>query len=123
MRHSKLAYLYKLTRYHLQYGLFFLALAALVGCRSSALQPGTSPHLTIEYVVPYEQQVRVQILNSYDTVVRTLVDEIKPARSYTVEWDGADEDGRMLPESFYIILVTLETGDFSSQTFFLEADR
>ena len=123
MMHSKLANLHKISRYRLQYSLLILVLAALAGCRSNTLQPVTPYHGTIKYLVPYEQQVKIQIKNSYDTVVRTLVDEIKPACSCTVEWDGADDDGRAVPEGFYILLVTLESGETRSSTFFIEADH
>lgn len=75
-------------------------------CRSSVLEPIDPQQIRIGYSLPSEGHIKLEILNSYYTRVRILVDEVKPQGSYFVEWDYKDDDGYLVLEGIYIIRFT-----------------
>jgi len=69
-----------------------------------------NPSTTIEYTLPSRSQVRIEILNMLGKVVRTLIDESRPAGSHTVSWDGRDDTGSVAASGMY--LCRIKAGDF-----------
>ena len=55
--------------------------------------------------------VKLMVYDVLGRVVRRLVDNIQPAGSYQVSWDGRDEAGNMLPSGVY--MYRLVTGNFT----------
>ena len=72
-----------------------------------------NPATTITYTVPVGGRVKVtlKVYSLRGGLIRTLVDSQKPAGSYTVFWDGTDEQGRKAPSGVY--LYRIKAGDFS----------
>jgi hypothetical protein len=78
--------------------------------------PTTSIHFTVggsQFMVRSPVHTTLKIYNVLGEVVRTLVDEPKWAGSYTVVWDGTDDDGNEVASGIY--LCKLQVGD-QSQT-------
>jgi hypothetical protein len=56
----------------------------LIGCRSSILD---DPTTSIQFSVEKPSHVKLEIVNSYNTVVAVLVDEDRPQGRFTVSCD------------------------------------
>ncbi|RMF62551.1 MAG: T9SS C-terminal target domain-containing protein [Calditrichaeota bacterium] len=69
-----------------------------------------NPTTTIRYQVPQAANVRIVIYNLLGQRVRTLVDERKPAGTYSVQWNGRDDSGRTVASGVY--LYRLVSGKF-----------
>lgn len=72
-----------------------------------------NPTTTISYQIPEAGQVKLTVFSSIGQVVRTLVDEARPAGTYTVNWDGSDAFGRQVASGLYFYRMQ---GDGFSQT-------
>jgi hypothetical protein len=72
-----------------------------------------NPFTSIEYYLPRETWVKIEIFNVLGEKVRTLVDEKVKAGSHSVKWDGTDEE--RLSVSTGIYFCRLRAGD-SEQT-------
>lgn len=70
-----------------------------------------NPSTTIEYGLPYDEQVRLQIFNVIGQIVFTIVDERQEAGYYHLNWNGQDGNGRSLPAGVYFM--RLQAGKFS----------
>ncbi|MCX7879034.1 MAG: hypothetical protein N2517_00005, partial [Ignavibacteria bacterium] len=58
---------------------------------------------TIPFTLPVDSRVRLEILDVYGKVVKTLVDEDLPAGNYnSFVWDGTDLNGNLAPSGNYI---------------------
>jgi hypothetical protein len=64
----------------------------------------------IRYELPTSEQVVVKVYNSVGQEVRTLVNAVQPSGHHQVNWDGRDEQGRVLPSGLY--LYRLQAGSF-----------
>jgi len=60
-----------------------------------------NPTTTIKYSVYESGNVQLRIYNELGELVRTLINEWKPAGDYFVQWDGKDEKGNTLPSGRY----------------------
>ena len=60
-----------------------------------------NPSTNIEYQISENGKVALNIYDVLGQKVRTLVDEIQPAGSYRVQWDGRDQNGKLLPSGIY----------------------
>ena len=69
-----------------------------------------NPETAISYDVPKTGNVRVHVYAITGQLVRTLMDEEHVAGTYSVTWDGADDDGRDVASSVY--LCRMEAGEF-----------
>jgi len=69
-----------------------------------------NPTTLIEYSVQTLSHVRISIFNVLGQRVRLLVDEVKPAGSYRVSWNGEDENGQQVAADVY--LYRFRAGDF-----------
>ncbi|MBN2288638.1 MAG: T9SS type A sorting domain-containing protein [Candidatus Glassbacteria bacterium] len=94
------------------------ALAAADLPRASALTQNSpnpfNPSTTISYSVRGSgvatAQVSLKVYNLRGQLVRTLVDEVKPAGSYTVHWDGHSDNGSQVASGVYFY--RMKTQDF-----------
>jgi hypothetical protein len=71
------------------------------------------PRTTIAYDLPKPSRVRLMIYDVAGRVVRTLVNDDRPAGSLTAVWDGRDDAGRALPKGVYFY--EMRAGGFQSQ--------
>jgi uncharacterized protein (DUF362 family) len=71
-----------------------------------------NPHTQIAYQLPQEGLVSLKIYNIKGELVRTLIEEYKPAGYHTVTWDGKNEDGMEVSSGVYFYRMV--SGDFSS---------
>lgn len=69
-----------------------------------------NPTTSIEYAVPTRSHVNVEIFNLLGQHVRTLVDEMKSAGTYKIEWDGTDAAGKSVSTGVY--LYRFKAGDY-----------
>lgn len=69
-----------------------------------------NPRTTIEFALPKEEQVVLNIYNILGQRVRTLVDAVLPAGHHTIEWDGLDNS--KTPVATGIYQYRIEAGDF-----------
>ena len=63
---------------------------------------------TIKYCVAYKSKVRVTVFDSEDKMIKRLVDEVKEAGTYEVEFDSCD-----LTAGTYYYLI--EVGDYMNK--------
>jgi len=70
-----------------------------------------NPSTTIEYGLPKDEHVRLQIFNVLGQWVVTVVDKPQEAGYHRIEWNGIDQSGKNLPSGVYII--RLNAGRFS----------
>lgn len=60
-----------------------------------------NPGTTIEYDLKNPGPVHLRIYNSLGQIVRTLLDENRPAGKFRIYWDGQDDAGRHLSSGQY----------------------
>ena len=79
-------------------------------CESSNL---VDPSTTISYKIEEDAHVKLEVENSYNTIIKTLVDEEQSAGSYQVQFDAQN-----LAEGVY--LYTIEANGVHSDYYFIE---
>jgi hypothetical protein len=67
-----------------------------------------NPSTRIPFVMDQSRHVTIAVYDVAGSRVRTLVDEVKPAGSHTVDWDGRDGNGKAVASGVYV--VRLEAG-------------
>jgi hypothetical protein len=70
-----------------------------------------NPATIIEFSLARRVPIRLEIYNLLGQRVRTLIDGMRPAGSYRVNWDGTDESSTKVSSGIYFF--RLEAGDFS----------
>jgi uncharacterized protein (TIGR02145 family) len=68
-----------------------------------------NPTTAIEYNLPMQSRVVLEIFNILGQKIRTLVDDEKAAGSYRIEWNGSDDAGNAVPSGIYTY--RLKAGD------------
>ena len=68
-----------------------------------------NPSTTIPFSLPSRSHVTIIVYNIAGQRVTTLIDEIKPAGSYHVNWDGKDQHGQTVASGVY--LYELQAGE------------
>ena len=68
-----------------------------------------NPVTTIDYSVPTRTHVSIEVFNVLGQRVRTLVNEMKSAGEYRIEWNGSDEAGLSVSTGVY--LYRFQAGD------------
>lgn len=63
-----------------------------------------NPMTTVEYSISARSAVKIDIFNVLGQKVRTLVDDVKSAGSYRIEWAGTDDAGRSVSTGVYLYL-------------------
>ena len=61
-----------------------------------------NPSTRISYAIARAAQARLEIFNLLGQSVRTMTDAYQQPGVYTVEWDGRDAAGRILPTGVYL---------------------
>lgn len=61
-----------------------------------------NPETIIEFYLPQNVQVELSIFNIMGQQIRTLVDEVLPAGSHKVVWDGRDQRGSPVSSGVYV---------------------
>jgi len=67
-----------------------------------------NPSLTVEFSLDRARSVRVDVFNVRGALVRTLVDDARPAGPQRVQWDGTDNAGTRVASGVYLIRVSSE---------------
>jgi hypothetical protein len=70
-----------------------------------------NPETTIEFNVPSEGRVKIEIYNTAGQLVTSLVDEELTAGSYKTTWDARDESGALMASGVYFYRML--AGDFA----------
>jgi len=71
-----------------------------------------NPATTISYSVPEgaSERITLKVYDLRGRLVRTLVEGIRGAGTYSVYWDGTDESGRQVSSGVY--LYRMQAGEF-----------
>ena len=64
-----------------------------------------NPATTIEYAVAGRGHVSLRVFDARGALVRTLVDEVQPAGSRRITWDGRDDRGAGVASGVYLLRV------------------
>ena len=68
-------------------------------------------HTLIKYHLQEMTKVSIKIYNLLGTGIITLIDEVKTAGLYTIQWDGKDSNGKDVASGIYIY--RMEAGKFT----------
>ena len=71
-----------------------------------------NPETTIEFNVPTEGFVEIDVFNAVGQTVASLVDEELSAGSYRTTWNGHDQAGSQVSSGVYFY--RMQAGDFSA---------
>jgi photosystem II stability/assembly factor-like uncharacterized protein len=61
-----------------------------------------NPKTSIAFTVDRSGPVKLRVFDARGRLVRTLVDEPRPAGAHTIEWDGRDDGGRQAAAGVYL---------------------
>jgi len=61
-----------------------------------------NPVTTIEYQLPFDSKVKIEIYNILGQRVKTLIDRRDPAGKYKITWDGRNDYGSRIASGLYI---------------------
>ncbi len=64
-----------------------------------------NPMTTIKFDMPRQAHVKLAVYDIAGRLVKTLVDEVRPAASHSVVWDGTDRTGRRVASGTYYYVV------------------
>ena len=70
-----------------------------------------NPITKLRYDLPEKSQVTVKVYDLLGTVIITLVEEMREAGSYVVEWDGKNGKGELVTSGIYCF--SIKAGKFS----------
>ena len=70
-----------------------------------------NPITTIEYSLPEQSQVKLEVFNVLGQKVKTLADIVQPAGRHRIVWDGKDDQGKDVASGIYFY--RLEAGQFT----------
>jgi len=76
--------------------------ANLVGNVPNPFNPATE----IRFTLPSDQAVRLAVFDVSGRLVKTLVDEVRPAGDNAARWDGTDQSGRAVASGSYFARLT-----------------
>lgn len=60
---------------------------------------------TLDYSLPEDQVVTLEVYNSLGQKVKTLKQEAVPAGNYSVQWDARDDNGAPMPSGTYFVVL------------------
>lgn len=69
-----------------------------------------NPETIVKYQLPKQTAVSINIFNILGQKVRTLVDNVQPAGTYSLRWDGASDRGVRVPSGVYFY--QMKSADF-----------
>ena len=67
-----------------------------------------NPSTTIEYAVPNQSAVTIDIYNQVGQLIRRLVSETQPAGAYSVVWDGKNSRGQQVASGVYLYRIVTD---------------
>jgi len=70
-----------------------------------------NPETTIKYTLPKPAFVKLKIYNMLGEEVRTLVNEFQQTGVKSVNWDGKNDEGLLVPSGIYIYQIV--AGEFA----------
>ena len=70
-----------------------------------------NPTTNIEFGLPTEQEVRIDVYNILGQHIQTIADGQYPAGNHTISWNGSNSNGENVPSGVYFYNMT--TKDFS----------
>lgn len=70
-----------------------------------------NPESKISYALPQAGLTRVRIFNMNGQLVKTLLDELKPAGEHVLLWKGDDINGRQVSSGVYFYRIDVMTGE------------
>jgi flagellar hook assembly protein FlgD len=70
-----------------------------------------NPMTTIDYSLPEQSQVTLEVFNVLGQRVKTLADMVQPAGRHRIVWDGKDDQGKDVASGIYFY--RLEAGEFT----------
>jgi hypothetical protein len=76
-----------------------------------------NPVTRIEYGLPVDGRVRLTIYNLLGQAVKTLIDRKESAGIKSVEWDGTDDSGNVLPSGVYFYRIESTADADAKNTF------
>ena len=62
-----------------------------------------NPVTTFEYQLPENSYVSMKVYTLLGQKIRTLIEEYRPAGSWTVKWDGTNDFGNKVPSGIYLL--------------------
>jgi hypothetical protein len=65
---------------------------------------------TIRFDVPSQIHIRLEVFNVLGNGVKTLLDEVKNAGSYSIRWNGIDGSNRCVSSGIYICKLSSDAG-------------
>ncbi len=68
-----------------------------------------NPTTTITYAVKQSSRVELNIYNSLGELIRTLVNDFNSPGAYSVQWDGRDGSGKVVPSGSYFYRIKIGT--------------
>lgn len=68
-----------------------------------------NPSTTIEYHLPFDSQVKIEIYNILGQRVKILVDQREKAGKYKIAWDGRNESGNRAASGMYVYRIKAES--------------
>ncbi len=71
--------------------------------------------MEMEYSVPYDNKVRVDVYNIAGQKINTLKDEFHFTGRHTIRWDGKDITGNKVGSGTYFMVITPESGEKVTQ--------
>ncbi|UCE05147.1 MAG: T9SS type A sorting domain-containing protein [bacterium] len=71
-----------------------------------------NPSTTIEFHVPIKTEVSIEIYNILGQKIRTLVQTVKPAGFYQIQWDGSNDIGQLTAGGLYFY--RMKAGKYSA---------
>ena len=69
-----------------------------------------NPTTRIRFDLPESSQLHLTVFNVLGQEIRTLLDGVRPAGTYSVEWDGRDAWGRDAASGVYLYKLSTEGG-------------
>jgi hypothetical protein len=74
----------------------------------------------IKYGIPERSSVRIAVYNIFGKKVRTIKDEIQDSGYYSVNWDGRDDNGDLLPSGMYFYIFASDDNYLTRKMMFLK---
>mgnify|MGYP001826565860 CR=1 FL=1 len=68
-----------------------------------------NPVTTIKFDMPRQAHVKLAVYDIAGRLVKTLVDEVRPASSHSVIWDGSDRTGRRVASGTYYYVIQTDS--------------
>ncbi len=74
----------------------------------------------IKYGLPERSAVQIAVYNIFGRRVRTIKDEIQESGYYSVNWDGRDDHGDLLPSGMYFYVFASDDNYLTRKMMFLK---